>query len=107
MNPTTAMSSLTDWVTRLADATPTPSPSPMVTEDMVTPGVIGFLATFFIAAATVLLVVDMSRRVRRVRYRAEVQEQLDAEEREAGGGTKATPKSQAPETPGATPAPED
>ena len=49
----------------------------------VTPGVIGFFAIFFIAVATVLLVLDMTRRVRRTRYRGEVREQLDAEEAEA------------------------
>ena len=46
----------------------------------VTPGVIGFFAIFFIATATVLLVLDMTRRVRRTRYRGEVRERLDAEE---------------------------
>lgn len=59
-------------------ATPTPTPGPKA--DMVTPGVLGFLIMFLIAVATVLLIIDMTRRVRRVRYRAEVAEQLDAEE---------------------------
>ena len=49
----------------------------------VTPGVIGFLATFGLALAVVLLAFDMVRRVRRTRYRAEIAEQLDAEEAEA------------------------
>ncbi|MET3768926.1 flagellar biosynthesis/type III secretory pathway M-ring protein FliF/YscJ [Marisediminicola sp. UYEF4] len=49
----------------------------------VTPGVIGFLATFGLALAVVLLAFDMVRRVRRTRYRAEIGEQLDAEEAEA------------------------
>lgn len=49
----------------------------------VTPGVIGFFAIFFIAAATVLLLMDMTRRVRRTRYRGEVRERLDAEDSEA------------------------
>jgi hypothetical protein len=47
--------------------------------DQVTPGVIGFIATFFVAGVTVLLVIDMVRRVRRVNYRAQVREQLEAE----------------------------
>jgi len=51
-------------------------------EDKVSPGVVGFIAIFLIAAATVLLIIDMTRRIRRVRYRAEVQEKLDAEEAE-------------------------
>lgn len=87
MHPLTLLAPLNTWLVWLTADTPTPSPSPVINEDMVTPGVIGFLATFFIAAATVLLVVDMTRRVRRVRYRAEVQEQLDAEERQADGGS--------------------
>jgi hypothetical protein len=66
-----------------ADPTPTPSPYPQYTGDpnLVTPGVIGFLAIAFIAILTVLLLVDMTRRVRRVRYRAEINDKLDAEER--------------------------
>lgn len=48
--------------------------------DSVTPGVIGFLATFGLAAIVVLLVLDMVRRVRRLRYREEIAAQLDAEE---------------------------
>ena len=66
----------------------TPSPVPDFTGDpnQVTPGVIGFVAIFLIAAATVLLLVDMTRRVRRVRYRAEVREQLEAEAADAAAG---------------------
>lgn len=64
------------WLT-----TPTPSPLPGFEGDpnMVTPGVIGFVITFLVAAATVLLVIDMNRRVRRVRYREEIREELQAE----------------------------
>lgn len=62
-------------------STPTPSPLPGFEgdPDMVTPGVIGFVVTFLVAAATVLLIIDMTRRVRRVRYREEVREELEAE----------------------------
>jgi hypothetical protein len=58
-------------------------------EDQVTPGVIGFVAIFFLAAATILLVLDMVRRVRRTRYRGEVREQLERErvEREQSPAT--------------------
>ncbi|CAN5195150.1 hypothetical protein BH11ACT5_BH11ACT5_10840 [soil metagenome] len=64
----------------LADPTPSPTPGEFTgNEDAVTPGVVGFVATFFVAALTVLLLVDMTRRVRRVRYRAEIQEKLEAE----------------------------
>ena len=66
-------------------ADPTPSPYPAYTgdENLITPGVFGFAVTFFVALATILLLVDMSRRMRRLRYRAEVQEQLEAERAEA------------------------
>ncbi len=47
--------------------------------DTVTPGVVGFLAIAFIAIATILLILDMLRRVRRTRYRGEVREQLERE----------------------------
>lgn len=75
------MNQLLQWI---AEVTPTPTPIPVIDEDMVTPGVVGFLVTFLIAVATVLLVIDMTRRIRRVRYRAEVQEQLKAERGETG-----------------------
>jgi hypothetical protein len=63
-------------------ATATPAPVPAFDGDvnLVTPGVIGFAVTFLIAAATVALVVDMTRRVRRVRYREQVNAELDAEQ---------------------------
>ncbi|MFD1720268.1 hypothetical protein [Amnibacterium endophyticum] len=66
----------------LLTAVPTPSPSPSlnVNPDSVTPGVVGFLAMLFITAAVVLLIVDMTRRVRRVRYRGELAERRDAAE---------------------------
>jgi len=41
---------------------------------LVTPGVVGFFATFLMAAGAVFLIFDMVRRVRRVRYRAEISE---------------------------------
>ncbi|CAB4624922.1 unannotated protein [freshwater metagenome] len=46
------------------------------------PGVIGFIATFGVAAAAVLLIFDLVRRIRRVRYRAEISEKLDLEQLE-------------------------
>lgn len=48
-------------------------------ENLVTPTWVGFLITFALVVVTVLLIIDMSRRVRRTRYRAEVREQLEAE----------------------------
>ncbi len=49
----------------------------------VTPGIVGFLATFGVAVVAVLLVIDMVRRVRRVNLRQAVKEKLDAEEKQA------------------------
>ena len=66
------------WVA--LSAAPTPTPTMTVDPETVTPGVIGFVAVAVIAIAVVLLLVDMLRRVRRGRYRADVIEQLDAEE---------------------------
>ncbi|MCU1439073.1 MAG: hypothetical protein JWP85_70 [Rhodoglobus sp.] len=68
----------------IALAAPTPTPGPAYDGDpnLITPGVIGFAITFLIAVATVLLLLDMTRRVRRVRYRAEIREELDAEARD-------------------------
>ena len=48
-------------------------------ENSVTPGWVGFAITFGVAAVTILIVIDMVRRVRRVRYRGEIREQLEAE----------------------------
>jgi len=59
--------------------TPSPSPSPQFDENQVTPGPWGFVITFAIAGIVVFLVIDMVRRVRRVNYRAEIDERLQAE----------------------------
>lgn len=58
------------------------TPSPVVTPDesIVTPGPLGFAAIAFIGVAVFLLVWDMLRRIRRGRYREEVNAELDAEE---------------------------
>ena len=63
----------------LAAATPTPAP---LDEDTVTPGWVGFIFIFGLALITVFLIIDMTRRVRRVRYREEIREKLAAEEAE-------------------------
>lgn len=54
---------------------PTPSLREGITEDQVTPGLWGFIMTAFFVLATTLLIVDMVRRIRRVRYRAQVEEE--------------------------------
>lgn len=78
---------------------PTPSLRPGLSEDQVTPGMWGFIMTAFFVLATTLLIVDMVRRIRRVRYRAQVEEErmaaLSAGEQESetpgevGAGTQA------------------
>jgi hypothetical protein len=65
-------------------STPTSTVDPATT--FYSPGTVGFLAVAFITLAAVLIVVDMVRRVRRVRYRAEIQDKLAAEA--AGDGAK-------------------
>jgi hypothetical protein len=76
--------------------------------DTVTPGVWGFVLTFLVMAAVVLLVLDMVRRIRRVNYRAEVREQLEAERLEEellAGGSDLDPLDDLddPDAPGRTP----
>lgn len=70
----------------LLASVPTPSPSPTLTVDpeSVTPGVVGFLAMLFVTACVVLLVLDMNRRIRRVRYRGELRERRAAAEQGSG-----------------------
>lgn len=60
----------------------TPVPDPNFNTDTVTPTWVGFLVTFLMAVATVLLIMDMTRRIRRVRYREEIRIKLDAERKE-------------------------
>jgi hypothetical protein len=66
-------------------AAPSPTPFPDYTGDpnLITPGVVGFIAIFLVAVATVFLLLDMTRRIRRSRYREEVRAKLEAEQAEA------------------------
>jgi Ni/Fe-hydrogenase subunit HybB-like protein len=68
----------------------TPTPQPNFNENSVTPTWVGFAATFGVAAIVVLLCIDMVRRVRRVRYRGEIREQLEAERDAAATDTPPT-----------------
>lgn len=59
----------------------TPSPSPTIpslraglSDDQIGPGFLGFLAMAFIVAIMFFLIRDMVKRIRRVRYRAQVAE---------------------------------
>lgn len=70
--------------------TPQPSPEgtlrPGLSEDMITPGTWGFIATAFVVILTMLLIVDMVRRLRRMRYRVQVEEARAEEAREGEPG---------------------
>ena len=50
-----------------------------VDPNLVTPGVAGFIATFVVGIGVLLLLLDMNRRMRRNRYRAEISQRLDEE----------------------------
>ena len=52
---------------------------------LVSPGVVGFVATAFVAVLTVLLLLDMVRRMRKVNMRADITAKLDAEEASEAG----------------------
>lgn len=71
--------SLTAFI--LLATSPTPSPKPF-DENSVTPGWEGFAFTFGIGVVVILLIVDMTRRIRRAKYRGEIREQLEAERAE-------------------------
>lgn len=67
----------------LALLSETDAPGEVLIDDTwYSPGVVGFIATFSMGGAAVLLVIDLVRRVRRVRYRSEIAEKLDLEQLE-------------------------
>ncbi len=99
--------------------TPTPMPTPTlrdgISEDQVTPGLLGFIMTAFFVVVTALLIVDMVRRIRRVRYRAQVEEErlaaaaaadVDAADVQDGldGGARPSANPSAPDSNGNGPA---
>ncbi|UKA68378.1 hypothetical protein LFT44_08330 [Arthrobacter sp. FW306-05-C] len=64
-------------------ATPAPSPAgdglrPGLNADQVTPGFLGFAMTAFMVIAVVMLMVSMTRRIRRVRYREQFAQDSEA-----------------------------
>lgn len=65
-----------------AAAAPSPTPFPDYTGDpnLITPGVWGFLAILVVAISTMFLLIDMTRRIRRSRYREEVRITLEEEQ---------------------------
>lgn len=65
------------------------TPAPEFDPTRVTPGPVGFIAIALVAITVILLLLDMNRRLRRLRYRAEIGERLDAEQAarsDAGSG---------------------
>lgn len=74
----------------LLASTPVPTESADPANTFYSPGTLGFIMTFFVSAAAIALIFDMVRRVRRVRYRAEIEAKLDAEA--ATPAAPATPK---------------
>jgi hypothetical protein len=65
----------------LHSATPSPTPFPAYTGNvnLITPGVWGFIAILLVGVATIFLLIDMTRRIRRSRYREEVRIKLEEE----------------------------
>ncbi|MDJ0317222.1 MULTISPECIES: hypothetical protein [Arthrobacter] len=51
-----------------------PGLRPGLTEDQITPGLLGFAVTFGIVVIMFFLIRDMVKRIRRIRYRAQVEE---------------------------------
>lgn len=76
----------------VAAVTPSGDPTlkPGLDPASVTPGTLGFLATLFIVVMVIFLIRDMVKRVRRVRYAAEVEQARDLRNR---GGTGESPVS--------------
>jgi hypothetical protein len=70
-------------------AAATPIPEQTVDPTLVTPGPIGFVVIAVLALAVIVLVWDMMRRIRRGRVRADINEELDAEQ-QAAAATRAT-----------------
>ena len=76
--------------TLLTATLPTTTSPAKIDPTLVTPGVWGFVITAGIMIVAVLLIIDMVRRIRRVNYRAEVRQRLDAEAAEASGPAATT-----------------
>lgn len=51
---------------------------------LVSPGPVGFFATILVAGLTLVLLLDMVRRMRKVNMRADIKAKLDAEEAAEG-----------------------
>jgi hypothetical protein len=76
---------LSDLVLAVTVATPVPSPSADFDPNVITPGPLGFAAIALVTIAVLFLILDMVRRIRRVRYREEVREQIRREQETTDG----------------------
>lgn len=72
------------------------TPPPEFNPDTVTPGPWGFFAILFVAVVTLLLGMDLARRIRRTTYRAEMRERLQAEVVERDAAAAEQKKSDTP-----------
>lgn len=71
---------LTTVLLQAATENPAGDLKPGLEPSQVSPGLAGFIATFFLVAVVILLIIDFNRRNRRLRYRAQYAEQRAAEE---------------------------
>lgn len=85
------------------EQTPLPTPSMTVDPVLVTPGPAGFAAIAVLAVAVILLIIDMQRRIRRVRYRDEIAQQLDAQLHDEAEASEAITKPNLDESDGSAP----
>jgi uncharacterized membrane protein len=82
-------------------ATPSPEPTDPA-NTFYSPGTLGFIMTFIVSVGAIGLIFDMVRRVRRVRYRAEIEAKLEAESaavpkvKDAPAAKAVAPKAAAP-----------
>lgn len=94
-----------DFLYNLLAATPEPEVDPNV---WYSPGAVGFIATFLVVGGAIVIIIDMVRRVRRVRYRAEIQERLANEAKgDAAEGKKKPERPKPPTKPGRVEPPAD
>jgi hypothetical protein len=87
----------------LAEPSPTPFPDYTGDPNLITPGVWGFVAILAVGVATVFLIIDMNRRIRRSRYREEVRIKLEAEQAAADAAAAAAARKANRGKPKATP----
>lgn len=60
---------------------PSVAPGSSVPAQAVSPGPVGFLWMVLLVIIVVFLAIDLTRRIRRMRYRGEIRERLEAEAR--------------------------